>query len=1617
MGLKPCARLAVTDYSLLCRDLRRFFHGKFYAGRANARNAWLVDSGANIVVVSEGDSSIVEILDEAKLETAQGTVNTKHAMIRTPFGVVRGTVSRGTPRLLPWYYFVQNRTPIRWENDVHNAKLLVNGVCHMEFPVIAGTPIFPDCSIEHLTHDSVLRDIVVKSDPHQSNGCTRTVKAGNDERLIGSCLAQGSVRRQRRRRLGKKRREQYRKRVKELSEKVNTDDHPDRVGRQEGGSKCSRVTLPDRGDGSGSKMSNESSTYTIEGAPPSGEDGVVVTNVDSHVDVSLSPVRERRCMSSVIGYDGPPSPQEGSNLLINLNTKNNSCTDDRDRSPNDVTSRIDACGHSSINSRTVNDSCIVLDGSHQSHGDIADRIDVCGYSSMDSPTVNNLCTVSDGTHQPPNNITGRSDVSIPQRVRKIPLPPCCAPPEPTPTSTYGCTSSTMTISNTKDNVAVAQSQHYHDTNYNSDAEMKAGYRTKNQTSCRSNTDGDLVPAIEILRLPASQLRGLASINVVDGEDDMEARSMNTSVPDMHSNDFYAGALCVKSTMYYAARPAKKRDVKMGFDEHVLGCHFPKRSDCTVCQEAKATRAPLTLGHGSGTQPEDGRELFLLDFHGTLPKSSRGDRWMLVLRWVKANGNKPFFTRAVDTRNGPRLLQALHEMRTEFDILDEPFDIFCDNEASFKGQDAAEYLRKYNGRWKLGIPYRSESKGAVEAAVRIATEGVRCILREAGAPFKMWHHAVNCFWVLHNWTHYNMKLRQNITPHRIPFGTLGITRLPKETSGRRLRTRGVPISMLEYDIHTTRGIRVAFWDPEEKTLRKTTIDEYGVDWKSQSAFEYEVRELKEKQYLSSAFTYQDRLEVTDVRDDNDSDHTIVEKDADEHVDIDVAHINDDNVVEQDVVDNDSDIGDSGTTHELIQCDKCLKWRTIPQETLQELLHIHKDDPVECSYWGDKCSDPVEQAVLDSIEEAEGDAGRPHANRSFYDQHRSMKRRLRKRRPYALYVNRIKRKKGQAINSVLRRLYDSEAYRQLEEEILEHRCEENIEDTLFHAHVTRKATTAERNSEQGEQCRKDEVEKLVKLGTLGECYSERTARKEFPNATISGVHLLTSIKFAEREAQHHKFKGRGVLLGDYIRRLSDNKQVYPNAGSAGIFGPVTSLSAARAVFSRALIHADYRCETVDMTNAYIQATWPEELDSHFLKLPADFIKHLPEDYKKKMTGIDDPVFRMERCLYGHPLSGHIWITTLIDFLKSRGWKSLPDDPALMQRGSSWLCAYVDDLAAAGPPSELKQLWSELGDRFQIGAHEELKDFLGMRVRYGLDGDFRICEIDMSDYTRMIVEEYEKLFKKKVIPKYTTITDELRHESEVTEPKRDVQKIVGMLLWLSRCSRPDIALAVSRLGSRVARWDLKCDLQMLNLMGYLKSHTACSLVMKMHKDDRAPDLQTQIYTDANLPTTGKAQSGFILMLDSERGSRIPISWASKKQPITSDSTTMSEMIAAHTGVRETLTLACALDMDRHCCGSSFDGEQVVPIPVILRSDNNGVVLNSKKGTSESLGVLAKALRLRISLLKDLVNLGLISVKYVGTKDNPADLYTKVFGRLDLNRLSQTNGVIDKPTYDNAQ
>lgn len=563
---------------------------------------------------------------------------------------------------------------------------------------------------------------------------------------------------------------------------------------------------------------------------------------------------------------------------------------------------------------------------------------------------------------------------------------------------------------------------------------------------------------------------------------------------------------------------------------------------------------------------------------------------------------------------------------------------------------------------------------------------------------------------------------------------------------------------------------------------------------------------------------------------------------------------------------------------------------------------------------------------------------------------------------------------------------------EDTLLEDPVETASDLLTAHAHVTRNMTREEKASAAGQQALQKEIDKLI---LTYKCIGPPVSRDSVTDkkATLSGLVLLASIKNAEKASIHHKPKGRAVALGNRIVLVRGGGD--PTAGDgeatdvawATLRSELASLEEGRAVDAWSVLHG-YALESVDFECGYLQCAWPPEWPMHYLVIPNELLHFLPESHRPK--NIKNPIFPMYRTLYGHPASGHVFVNEVQDFLESKGWTVIgrAGSRTLMKRGETLLVLYVDDCKAAGPRDQLDQLWTELRSRFVFEPEQATTAFLGQQI-HRVAGPWSLSEagtvelrIEMQDYCDAIVNTFKDLWKVESVPDSSVpLASSLRafQESDKKQPQRRVQKLVGMLLWLARSSRPDLGFPASAFGSRVNSWTAECDTELKRCIGYIAQTRGSCLRLKWRP---GTPWETRLYTDSDWRAP-VSQSGYVLCIEpkdqapgQEGGLMLPLAWGSRRQPFTAESVAAAEVVACYVGLRDCLPAHWAL---------------LPNDPLNTLVDNSQVVSLARNGHSESLYFVHKATNVREGWLKAAGHFGWCRISKIRTEHNRSNLLTK--------------------------
>ncbi|KAG2771133.1 hypothetical protein PC129_g7245 [Phytophthora cactorum] len=214
---------------------------------------------------------------------------------------------------------------------------------------------------------------------------------------------------------------------------------------------------------------------------------------------------------------------------------------------------------------------------------------------------------------------------------------------------------------------------------------------------------------------------------------------------------------------------------------------------------------------------------------------------------------------------------------------------------------------------------------------------------------------------------------------------------------------------------------------------------------------------------------------------------------------------------------------------------------------------------------------------------------------------------------------------------------------------------------------------------------------------------------------------------------------------------------------------------------------------------------------------------------------------------------------------------------------------------------------------------------------------------------------------------------------------QSLVGRLLWVASCTRPDIAFAVHKPSRRthcptIADWKLA-----KRILRYLSGTKSLSLLMGGDSSVRR-ELEVIDYSDADFAADKldrKSVTGGFITMDA-----MAVGWTCKKQGGVALSTMEAEYTAASMIGQEILGIRGLLGELEVACVQ----------PVEIRVDNQAALtqIEGEKASSK-----AKPIYVRIKFVVHYTKKGVLKPQYWKSGCTPADVFTKVLAAPRIDKL----------------
>jgi hypothetical protein len=241
-------------------------------------------------------------------------------------------------------------------------------------------------------------------------------------------------------------------------------------------------------------------------------------------------------------------------------------------------------------------------------------------------------------------------------------------------------------------------------------------------------------------------------------------------------------------------------------------------------------------------------------------------------------------------------------------------------------------------------------------------------------------------------------------------------------------------------------------------------------------------------------------------------------------------------------------------------------------------------------------------------------------------------------------------------------------------------------------------------------------------------------------------------------------------------------------------------------------------------------------------------------------------------------------------------------------------------------------------------------------------------------------------------TVLSSDYKSQDE-SAPKFDeklYRSATGSLLHLANCTRPDIAFSVSVLCQKNHDPNTQDWINVKHLIRYLKKTENLGICYKK------TGCKIQAYVDADWASDQydrRSTTGFVVCL-----ANAPISWKSKKQQTVALSTNEAEYIALSEAAREVLYfkgLLTELNLSEYVSGGCQ-----------INVDNQGAISFAKNNTCTD---RSKYIDTKYHFVREEISKGRLKLQYVPSKENVADVFTKVLSGVRTEELVSKMGLIN--------
>ncbi|CAI7855843.1 unnamed protein product [Closterium sp. NIES-54] len=264
---------------------------------------------------------------------------------------------------------------------------------------------------------------------------------------------------------------------------------------------------------------------------------------------------------------------------------------------------------------------------------------------------------------------------------------------------------------------------------------------------------------------------------------------------------------------------------------------------------------------------------------------------------------------------------------------------------------------------------------------------------------------------------------------------------------------------------------------------------------------------------------------------------------------------------------------------------------------------------------------------------------------------------------------------------------------------------------------------------------------------------------------------------------------VLKARYVARGFSQRQ---GVDYFQTFSPTPKMTTLRVLLHVAA-QRDYELHSIDFSTAFLQGSLHEEI---WLRRPPGFTGSFPPGTQ----------WSLRRPVYGLRQAPRELHDTLRTTLAALGFAPSTADSSLFLRTDTslppfYILVYVDDLVfATADTAGLAHVKSELQKRHTCTDLGELRSYLGLQITR--DRAQRTITLTQSHMVQQVLQRFDFTYSSpQATPLSTRHSLSALPSDESVEPNGPYPELVGCLMYLMTCTRPDLAYPLSILARYVA------------------------------------------------------------------------------------------------------------------------------------------------------------------------------------------------------------------------